>query len=50
VTASDGAITAPYGAPTADPPSWDLRTVTPVTVVGLATAEPTAAMRWVFQG
>jgi general stress protein 26 len=47
-TVSDGAITAPYSAPSAGPPPWDLYVVTPVTAFGVATAEPYGATRWRF--
>jgi hypothetical protein len=45
---SDGALTAPYSAPSAGPPPWELYVVTPVTAVGVATAEPNGATRWRF--
>lgn len=48
VTVSDGAFTAPYSAPSAGPPPWDLNAVTPVTAFGVATAEPNGATRWRF--
>jgi hypothetical protein len=44
----DGALTAPYSAPSAGPPPWYLYVVTPVTAFGVATAEPYGAMRWRF--
>ena len=47
-TVSDGAITAPYSAPSAGPPPWDLYVVAPVTAFGVATAEPYGATRWRF--
>jgi hypothetical protein len=47
-TVSDGAITAPYSAPSAGPPPWDLYVITPVTAFGVATAEPYGATRWRF--
>jgi hypothetical protein len=47
-TVSDSAITAPYSAPSAGPPPWDLYLVTPVTAFGVATAEPYGATRWRF--
>jgi len=46
---SDGAITAPYSAPSAGPPPWDLYVVTLVTAFGVATAEPYGATRWRFR-
>ena len=45
---SDGALTAVYSAPSAGPPPWDLYVVTPITAVGVATAEPNGATRWRF--
>ena len=45
----DGAFTAPYSAPSAGPPPWDLYEFTPVTAFGVAGAEPYGAMRWRFQ-
>jgi hypothetical protein len=47
-TVSEGAITAPYSAPSAGPPPWDLYVVMPETAFGVATAEPYGAMRWRF--
>jgi len=46
---SDGAITAPYGAPGAGPPPWDLYALTPIAAFGVATAEPHGATRWRFE-
>ncbi len=46
---SDGAITAPYSAPSAGPGPWRLYAVTPLTAFGVATAEPNGAMRWRFE-
>ena len=48
VTVSDGAFTAPYSAPSAGKPPWDLYAVTPKTAFGVATAEPNGATRWRF--
>jgi hypothetical protein len=48
VTAKDGAFTAPYSAPSAGPPPWDLYEFTPATAFGVATAEPHGATRWNF--
>lgn len=48
-TVSDGALTAPYSAPSAGPPPWHLYVVTPVTAFGVATAEPHGATRWRFR-
>ena len=47
-TVDDGALTAPYSAPSAGPPPWDLYSITPVTAFGVATAEPNGATRWRF--
>ena len=47
-TVDDGAFTAPYSAPSAGPPPWDLYAITPVTAFGVATAEPNGATRWRF--
>jgi pyridoxine/pyridoxamine 5'-phosphate oxidase len=44
----NGAITAPYSAPSAGPPPWHLYVVTPMTAFGVATAEPFGATRWSF--
>lgn len=46
---SDGAITAPFSAPSAGPPPWRLYVVTPIAAVGVATAEPYGATRWRFE-
>ena len=48
-SASDDALTAAYSAPSAGPPPWNLYVVTPVTAVGVATAEPYGATRWRFE-
>ena len=47
-TAANGALTAPYSAPSAGPAPWDLYAVKPVTAYGVATAEPYGATRWRF--
>ena len=44
--ARDGAITAPYSAPSAGPGPWHLYEFTPETVTAVATAEPHGATRW----
>jgi uncharacterized pyridoxamine 5'-phosphate oxidase family protein len=49
-TVSEGAFTAPYSAPSAGPPPWDLYVFTPTTAFGVASAEPTGATRWRFAG
>ncbi len=41
-------LTAPYSAPSAGPPPWDLYKVTPETVYAFGTAEPYGATRWRF--
>jgi len=48
VTVKDGAFTAPYSAPSAGPPPWDLFEFTPKTAFGVASAEPNGATRWRF--
>ena len=48
-TVKDGAFVAPYSAPSAGPPPWDLYEFTPTTAFGVATAEPYGATRWRFQ-
>lgn len=45
----DGALTAPYSAPSAGPPPWHLYALTPVTAFGVASAEPYGATRWRFE-
>ena len=45
---SDGGFTAPYSAPSAGPPPWHVYVLTPVTAIGVATAEPYGATRWRF--
>jgi hypothetical protein len=45
----DGALVAPYSAPSAGPGPWDLYEVTPVSAVGVASAEPHGATRWRFE-
>jgi hypothetical protein len=47
-TVCDGRLTAPYSAPSAGPPPWDLYLVTPATVVAVAKVEPHGATRWRF--
>lgn len=47
-TVKDGAFTAPYSAPSAGPPPWDLYMIKPKTAFGVATAEPFGATRWRF--
>jgi hypothetical protein len=47
-TVENGALTAPYSAPSAGPPPWDLYAITPVTAFGVASAEPHGATRWRF--
>jgi len=49
-TVKAGAFTAPYSAPSAGPPPWDLYAMTLVTIFGVATAEPYGATRWRFGG
>jgi hypothetical protein len=47
-TVKDGAFVAPYSAPSAGPPPWDLYEFTPRTAFGVAGAEPHGATRWRF--
>jgi hypothetical protein len=42
------ALTAPYSAPSAGPPPWDVYRFTFHTAFGVATAEPYGATRWRF--
>jgi hypothetical protein len=42
------ALTAPFSAPSAGPPPWQVYRFTFHTVVGVATAEPHGATRWRF--
>jgi hypothetical protein len=44
----DGGLTAPYSAPSAGPPPWQVYRFTFDKVVGVATAEPYGATRWRF--
>jgi pyridoxine/pyridoxamine 5'-phosphate oxidase len=46
--AAAGALSAEYSAPSAGRPPWYLYVVTPVTAIGVATAEPHGATRWRF--
>lgn len=48
VEVRDGAFIAPYSAPSAGPPPWDLYEVTPLSATGVATAAPDGATRWRF--
>jgi hypothetical protein len=43
------AFTAPYSAPSAGPPPWQLYRFTVHTAFGVATAEPHGATRWRFK-
>ena len=42
------ALTAPYSAPSAGPPPWEVYRFTFHTVFGVSTAEPYGATRWRF--
>ena len=44
------AFTAPFSAPSAGPPPWQLYRFTFHTAFGVATAEPYGATRWRFEG
>ena len=48
VEVKDGHLTAPYSAPTAGPPPWDLYRFRFRTGFGVATAEPYGGTRWRF--
>jgi hypothetical protein len=48
-TVSNGALTAPFSAPSAGPAPWNLCVMTPSTAVGVATIEPYGATRWRFE-
>jgi hypothetical protein len=45
---SGSALTAPFSAPSAGPPPWQVYRFTFRTVTGVATAEPHGATRWSF--
>lgn len=45
---ADDALTAPYSAPSAGPPPWQLYRFRFHTAYGVATAEPMGATRWHF--
>jgi hypothetical protein len=45
-----GALTAPYSAPSAGPPPWQVYRLRFHTVFAVATAEPYGATRWRFEG
>ena len=47
-TVEGDAFTAPYSAPSAGPPPWNLYEFTPTTAFGVATAKPYGATRWRF--
>ena len=44
--ARDGALTAPFSAPSAGPAPWDLYEFTMAKAIGVATEEPHGATRW----
>jgi hypothetical protein len=48
VEITDGRLTAPYSAPSAGPPPWDIYRFICHTAFGVATADPGGAMRWRF--
>ena len=48
VTVRDGAFDAPFGAPTAGPPPYELYEITVETVFGLGTSEPFGSGRFRF--
>jgi hypothetical protein len=41
-------LTAPFSAPSAGPPTWDVYEVTPQTAYAFGSAEPYGATRWRF--
>jgi hypothetical protein len=43
------ALTAPFSAPSAGPPPWEVYRFTFHSVVGVATAEPYGATKWTFE-
>lgn len=45
---ADDALTAPYSAPSAGPPPWNLYRLIFHTAIGVANAEPSGATRWRF--
>jgi Pyridoxamine 5'-phosphate oxidase len=47
-TVEGDAFTAPYSAPSAGPPPWNLYALTPVTVFAVLSSEPGGATRWRF--
>lgn len=49
VEVESNAFTAPYSAPSAGPPPWNLYRFVFHTAVGVATAEPYGATRWRFR-
>jgi len=48
VTDDGQSLTAPYSAPSAGPPPWDVYQITPDAVFALGTAEPYGAAHWRF--
>jgi hypothetical protein len=46
--AQGSSFTAPFSAPSAGPPPWDLYEMTLVSAIGVASAEPYGATRWDF--
>jgi hypothetical protein len=49
-TVESDAFTAPFNAPSAGPPPWQLYRFTIDKVIGVATEEPYGATRWRFSG
>jgi len=47
-TVTDGALTAPFTAPSAGPPPWHLYCLTLHNAFGVSSAEPHGATRWDF--
>jgi hypothetical protein len=50
LTVAGELVTAPFWAPTAPPPPWQLYRFSPTTAVGVATASAAGATRWQFPG
>jgi hypothetical protein len=46
---SGDTFTAPYSAPSAGPPPWNLYVVRPTTAFGVASSDPPGATRWRFE-
>ena len=49
LTVEGDALTGPYNAQSAGPAPWSLYEITPKTVVGLGTEDPSGATRWTLE-